>query len=55
MLLAGLLHPAALRAQATTETATEKIRLNLYGVGSFGKAAYGDTPRAAGFAIGVNM
>lgn len=50
--IAGLLLPAASRAQSTTETATERIRLNVYGMGSFGRPAYGFTPRAAGFAVG---
>ncbi len=50
--LAGLLLPVASRAQATTETATEKMRLNLYALGSYGRPAYGFTPRAGGFAVG---
>ncbi|AFL86942.1 hypothetical protein Terro_0603 [Terriglobus roseus DSM 18391] len=50
--VATLLLPAASRAQASTATATEAIRLNVYALGTYARTDYGYPPRAGGIAVG---
>ncbi|WP_212733159.1 outer membrane protein [Terriglobus roseus] len=49
--IAGLLLPVASRAQAT-ETATERMHLNVFAVGSYDRPDFGLYVGAGGFAVG---